>query len=85
MREAAGALFDANPALRSVRLVGFGTSSFVSDPPAREESLFGPDPSEENAEKREALSRALDDARLRFGGGSLRFGVASGNAEGVRR
>ena len=83
-REAAAALFDANPASRPIRLVGFGTSGFSREPPAASESLFGPDPLEEKAGKREALSRAMDEVRERFGASSGLF-FAAGGAEGAGR
>ena len=41
--------------------------------PAATPSLFGPDPADERAEKREALSRALDGIRSRLGA-SVRLG-----------
>ena len=63
----------ANPASRPIRLVGFGVSGFAETPPAAAPSLFGPDPADERAEKREALSRALDDIRSRLGA-SVRLG-----------
>ena len=62
-RDAASALLAANPASRPIRLVGFGVTGFTDTPPAAAPSLFGPDPAEERAGKREALSRALDDIR----------------------
>ena len=72
-RDAASALLAANPASRPIRLVGFGVSGFSETPPAAAPSLFGPDPADELAEKREALSRALDDIRSRLGA-SVRLG-----------
>ena len=72
-RDAASALLAANPASRPIRLVGFGVSGFTETPPAAAPSLFGPDPSDERAEKREALSRALDGIRSRLGA-SVRLG-----------
>ena len=72
-REAAAALLAANPAARPVRLVGFGVSGFSSEPPPSQPSLFGPDPDEARAAKREALSRALDDIRARLGASSVRL------------
>ena len=85
-REAASALLAANPASRPIRLVGFGTSGFSSAPPPDRATLFGPDPEDERAEKREALSRALDDVRARFGAGAGAFlADASAPREGPRR
>lgn len=78
-RDAAGSLFDANPVFRPVRLVGFGTSGFSTSAPAEEPSLFGPDPESEKAEKREALSRAMDEVRSRFGGSAGVFFAADGS------
>ena len=80
-REAASDLLAANPARRPVRLVGFGTSAFSRTPPPERATLFGPDPADARAEKREALSRALDDVRARFGGAAAGTFFAAGAAE----
>ena len=84
-REAATDFFAANPAARPVRLVGFGTSGFSNSPPPDRATLFGPDPEDERAEKREALSRALDDVRARFGRDAGAFLAGSRMDGGLRR
>ena len=72
-REAARALFSANPAARPVRLVGFGTSGFTDARPEPEPTLFGPAEPDERAAKRESLSRAMDDIRARLGADAVRI------------
>ena len=72
-REAARALFAANPAARPVRLVGFGTSGFADARPEPEPTLFGPAEPDERAAKRESLSRAMDDIRARLGENAVRL------------
>lgn len=72
-REAARALFAANPAARPVRLVGFGTSGFTDARPEPEPTLFGPGETDERAAKRESLSRAMDDIRARLGADAVRL------------
>ena len=72
-REAARALFAANPAARPVRLVGFGTSGFADARPEPEPTLFGPAEPDERAAKRESLSRAMDDIRARLGADAVRM------------
>lgn len=62
-RETALELFNAEPWSRPVRLVGFGASGFTDEPPDDRQSLFGPDPEDEKARKRESLSRAIDEIR----------------------
>lgn len=72
-REAARALFGANPAARPVRLVGFGTSGFSDSRPEPEPTLFGPAEPDERAAKRESLSRAMDGIRARLGADAVRL------------
>lgn len=72
-REAARGLFEANPAARPVRLVGFGVSGFSDSRPEPEPTLFGPAEPDERAAKRESLSRAMDDIRARLGAGAVRL------------
>ena len=55
------------PLREPVRLVGFGVSHFRDTPPPAEAGLFGPDPADTQAEKREALSHAMDRIREQFG------------------
>ena len=77
-RDAARALFAANPATRPVRLVGFGTSGFSDRRPEPEPSLFGPAEPDERAAKRESLSRAIDGIRARLGAGAVRLSAGRG-------
>ena len=72
-RDAARALFEANPVARPVRLVGFGTSGFTDSRPEPEPTLFGPAEPDERAAKRESLSRAMDDIRARLGENAVRL------------
>ncbi len=81
-REAARALFAANPAARPVRLVGFGVSGFLDSRPEPEPTLFGPAEPDERAAKRESLSRAMDDIRSRLG---ARVGISSAVSRAVPR
>ena len=85
-REAASALLAATPVSRPVRLVGFGVSGFSGSRPPAQPDLFGPPPDDARAEKREALSRALDDIRARLGAGAVvlpgRGRPAGGPADG---
>ena len=75
-REVASALLAAQRTARPIRLVGFGVSRFSDTPPDAAPDLFGSSPDAVRAEKREALSRALDGIRERIGA-SIAF---SGNA-----
>ena len=66
-RDAACELFAAERPARPIRLIGFGVSHLTETKPVVQPDLFGPAPEDARAEKREALSRAMDDLRARFG------------------
>ena len=62
-------LFDAEPMLQPVRLIGFGVSGF-SNTPREQLTLFGDAP--HVREKRERLCRAVDALREKFGADVIR-------------
>ncbi|MGI6497118.1 MAG: DNA polymerase IV [Kiritimatiellia bacterium] len=69
LREAAFALFDAEPKPKPVRLIGFGVAGLVDDR-CEQMTLFD-DPAPDR-ERQETLSHAIDDIRKRLGPDSLR-------------
>ncbi|MBR1835822.1 MAG: DNA polymerase IV [Kiritimatiellae bacterium] len=78
-RETALALFRKSMPRRPVRLVGFGVAGFTETPPDREGDLFGADPAAALAGRRDALFRAVDSVRSKFGASvSLGFGGDKG-------
>jgi DNA polymerase IV len=69
LREAARALFDVEPLIKPVRLIGFGVSHLNTE--SREQlELFASAPPE--VRKRERLSHTVDRIRKKFGSDSIR-------------
>ncbi len=71
LRESALRLFRNEPLLHPVRLIGFGVSDLVDQPPAQL-LLFGQEGA--GQEKRERLSQSVDRLQARFGERAPRFG-----------
>lgn len=71
-REMARSLYDSEKGTgRPVRLIGFGTMGFSTER-ATQMGLFADE--SDKLEKRENLSRALDDIRAKLDGGEISFG-----------
>ncbi|HBA84308.1 MAG TPA: DNA polymerase IV [Verrucomicrobia bacterium] len=68
LRTAAQELFDVQKLIKPVRLIGFGVSGLTSMP-TEQLSLF--EAQTVQAERREKLSRAVDQIRLKFGRDSI--------------
>jgi DNA polymerase-4 len=69
LRIAAQELFDAQKLIKPVRLIGFGVSG-LTELPSEQLSLFGSPAAA--TERREKLSRAVDQIREKFGRDSIR-------------
>ncbi len=73
LRELALALFEAEPLLQAVRLIGFGVSGLVDERSAEQPDLFtfaADQPSQR--ERRERLSQTIDQLRANLGEKSVR-------------
>jgi nucleotidyltransferase/DNA polymerase involved in DNA repair len=79
LRESALELLHKEPLLRPVRLIGFGVSGLHTTADPAQLGLFQM-PDEEQARRRENLSRAVDRLRERFGADSIRRGSAPGDS-----
>lgn len=73
LRETALALLQNEPLIRPVRLIGFGVDGLLSEASSPQLDLFA-QPDTAQAQKREALSRAVDEIRTRYGKESIARG-----------